>query len=227
MCLWKKAINDWGKSINIKVIENTAGYIFENYNEKLEKSDSTKFTVGFAGRYTEWKNWPLAVEICKKLDKHIGDNLLVKMAVGCDNSKSKEQTLEMFSELNRILGKRFEGLTNITLEEMDKFYYDIDVFVLTSKRDSESFGRTLVEAMSRKTAVLTTNSGGSVEVVGDKNNVFNTAEEFVDRILEFYNNRDLLNFEKEKNYLRVKEKYSTQNNIEKHISLYTDLLNDS
>ncbi|MGI6537808.1 MAG: glycosyltransferase family 4 protein [Caldicoprobacterales bacterium] len=222
---WKKALDKKGITLDYRLIENTAGELFETLDESLISSNEERIIVGFAGRYTEWKNWPLAVEISKKLNEIIGDGLEIKMAIGCLDKKSLKHTKNMYAELSEVLGDRFDGKINITLEEMDKFYYDIDVFVLTSHYNTESFGRTLIEAMSRKTAVLTTNAGGSVEVVGNPNNVFDTADEFVERILDYYNNRNKLDEEKERNLKRVREVYSLDNNINKHLDLYASIIN--
>lgn len=226
MKYWKEIIKKKGIPIETNVIENTAGELFEAYDLNLINSNSNTFVLGFAGRYCDWKNWPLAVEISEKLNDILGEELEVKMAVGCLDSKAEIETLEMFSHLKVMLGDRFQGQINIDLEEMDKFYYDIDAFILTSNYNTESFGRTLVEAMSRRTIVLTTNAGGSVEVVGDSGNVFNTADDFVKRLLELHGNQDLMEKEKDKNLTRVKENYSLNNNITKHFNLYNHLLNE-
>ena len=139
------------------------------------------------------------------------------------NHTSIRDTIEMFTKMKSLLGERFEGKINIDISEMNKFYYDLDFFILTSKHNTESFGRTLVEAMSRKTIVLTTNSGGSVEVVGNKNNVCETADDFIKKIVEYYNNRNLMEEEKEKSFKRVREKYSLKNNVNKHIRMYKNI----
>lgn len=164
------------------------------------------------------------MDITKKLNERIGDALEVKMAVGCLDRKALENTRQMYTELRKMLGNRFDGKVNITLKEVDRFYYEIDVFILTSHHNTESFGRTLVEAMSRNTLVLTTNAGGSVEVVGDPKNVYTSADEFVERIVDLYNDRKKLEEEKTKNLVRVRETYSLNNNIEKHFELYSSIL---
>ncbi|KYG30615.1 glycosyltransferase [Alkalihalobacillus trypoxylicola] len=221
MNYWKEAMEQRNQFVEYKVIENTAGEIFESYDNQLENLKPDKsIVIGFAGRYCDWKNWPLAVEICKKLNDELGNKLHVKMAVGCLDDKAKHDTQNMFDNLKSILGERFQGLVNIDIEAMNKYYYELDVFILTSDYNTESFGRTLVEAMSRKTIVLTTNAGGAVEVVGNKKNVYNTVEGFSERILNLLAHPHIMDYEKEENLLRVKEKYSLINNIEKHLKLY-------
>ncbi|WP_034549713.1 glycosyltransferase family 4 protein [Carnobacterium funditum] len=224
---WRESLEEKGLHLNYTIIENTAGEIFEKFDQTLENKDEERIVIGFAGRYTEWKNWPLAVEISENLNNVIGNKLWVKMTVGCLDEKSLESTKQMFEKLYEIFGDRFIGKINVDIEEMDKFYYDVDVFILTSNKNTESFGRTLVEAMSRKTIVLTTDAGGSVEVVDNKENVCSSSDEFVSRILEFYNNPQKMYNEKKQNLIRTKQKYSLENNIKKHLTLYKKIKKDS
>lgn len=226
MSYWKKATESKRFSMKYRIIENTAGELFETFDEALNKQNQNKITVGFAGRYANWKNWPLAVEISEKLNKRLGDRLYVKMAIGCLDEKALINTKLMYKKLKQTLGNKFDGKININLEEMDKFYYDIDIFILTSNYNTESFGRTLVEAMSRKTIVLTTDSGGSVEVVGNKKNVCITADEFVERIIKISESEDKMNQEKYNNLKRVKEVYSLENNLSKHMQMYSNVMQE-
>ncbi len=224
MKYWKEALEKKGFVLNYRIIENTAGKLFESYDELFNVEDQEKLTIGFAGRYCSWKNWPLAVEISKKLNNILGAEINIKMAVGCLDKNAMRETNKMFQELDETFGARFEGKINISIEEMDKFYYDIDVFILTSDHNTESFGRTLVEAMSRKTVVLTTDAGGSVEVVGNCGNVYQNADAFVKRIVLYSEDRKAMNIEKERNFQRVKNVYSLENNLTKHQKMYAEIL---
>ena len=158
--LWKEKLEKKKLPISITVIENTAGELFESIDEGTDKSDRSQVVIGFAGRYARWKNWPLALDISERLNDVLGDTVMVKMAVGCLDEESLMETRAMFERLKDSLGDRFDGRVNLSIEEMNQFYYDVDIFILTSEPNTESFGSTLVEAMSRKTVVLTTNSGG-------------------------------------------------------------------
>ncbi|MFA9457611.1 NAD-dependent epimerase/dehydratase family protein [Halalkalibacter sp. AB-rgal2] len=220
---WKEAIQNKGIQVEFKVIENTAGELFEIYDPKLVKESNDTIVIGFAGRYCDWKNWPLAVEISKGLNGKLGEKLQVKMAVGCLDEASRLDTEKMFGAMKEMIGERFEGKINIDLKEMDKFYYDIDFFVLTSNYNTESFGRTLVEAMSRGTVVLTTDSGGSVEVVGDDDYVCKGVNDFVERIYTIFLDQNLMKDQKISNLKYVNEKYSLNNNVNKHNTLYSNL----
>jgi len=219
---WRKPLIKYNDEVITKVIENTAGDIFETYDPYLEAEDI--FTIGFAGRYSEQKNWPLAVEICEKLQSRIKNKFKVIMAIGCLDTNSEIKTKEMFNKMEKILGANFKGYINVNINKMNKIYYETDVFLLTALPNTESFGRTIVEAMSRKNAVLITDAGGPTEIVEKAENICYSSKEFVERILEFYLDTNLLKREKNLNLVRVKDKYSLNNNINKHKEIYNKIL---
>ncbi len=225
MVFWKSALNDWNIELDeYRVIENTAGDHFEQIDDNYVSPYKNQFALGFVGRWNEVKNWPLAEEISSAANQKLGNNLIVKMAVSCDDEDDEREALAMFERLTNELGDRFQGELNISFDKMDQFYYDIDVYILTTIRNGESFGRTIVEAMSRNTVVMTTDAGGSVEVVNDNDLVLETAEEFAEKLEYFYKNPQVLEEKKANNRLRVKEVYSLENNITKHIQLYNSIL---
>lgn len=212
------------RSISCKLIENTAGMLYEKFDAG-ERKDSEKLRIGFAGRYCAWKGWDLAEEICNGLAENPA--MEIHIAMGCLTEGDTLSTQEMFRRLKGKLGDRFRGEMNLDMEQMDKFYYGIDVFVLTSKPHTESFGRVLVEAMSRKVAVLGTDCGGAVEVIGDSELICHGAESFIQKIDMFEKDRALLSKIQEEGYQRVRANYSLKNNIEKHKQIYMELLSDT
>lgn len=90
MQYWKENIIKKGFLMDFRIIENTAGELFEAYNPKYEKRDKNQLVIGFAGRYADWKNWPLATEISKKLNDKLKGSLFVNMAVGCLDEKASQ-----------------------------------------------------------------------------------------------------------------------------------------
>lgn len=221
---WKEALEANNLSLNYKVIENTPGEIFEVFDPNLVVSNKNVYTVGFSGRYHEVKNWPLAMEISEKLNNELNKKVKIRMNIGCLDNQSLIETKKMFKKMKGLLGDRFIGKINVDIKEMDNFYYNTDFFILTSHKNGESFGRTLVEAMSRDTIVLTTEAGGPEEVVGNYMNVLKDSDEFVNRIIEFINNKETMRKEKNKNMERVKKNYSLENNLNKHIEIYDSIL---
>ena len=66
-------------------------------------------------------------------------------------------------------------LLNIPNDEVLDMYQAMDVFILTSKR--ESFGRTAIEAMAQGTVVFGTPVDGLPEVLGDKLYLYEDADQ--------------------------------------------------
>lgn len=217
---WKEANEKKGIIIKYRVIENTAGSIYETI-DKSKVANNSYLTIGFAGRMCDWKGWPLAEEICAEVDKLAPDTHYI-MYVSCFDKPAEDETKVMFERMKQLYENRFIGRINVPFVEMEQFYYDTDVYVLTSWPKSESFGRTIVEAMSRMNAVLTTDAGGSPEVVNDPDTVCEKAKEFAKHIYEWHEDRAMLMAIKNKNLERVRKCYSLENNVSKYVELYKE-----
>lgn len=220
---WSNAAGTYRDMPEMLVIENTAGDLFEdreNSTPQLLPIDGI-YCVGFAGRYTDWKNWPLAVAITEKLLAKFPDRVKVIMAIGCFSETEVRSVREMYDKLMQTYGDRFVGYINVKHSKMVEFYDTIDFFVLTSNKNTESFGRTIVEAMQRHTIVLGTDAGGSTEVIGNRDNILNEPDEFVSRIAYYMMNPDILTMQKLRNKERVQQLYSLNNNTQKHVEMYS------
>ncbi|MBU8906550.1 glycosyltransferase family 4 protein [Desertibacillus haloalkaliphilus] len=213
-----------------KVIYNTAGKEYDYYDitkrdeiKEKYKIDSNDFVIGLCGRYSEQKNWPLAYEILEKCKSKI-DKLRFLIILGTDNSKANNaEAKEYIRKVKELVGeKKINAFINLNNNEVADLYYAMDCFLLTSKW--ESFGRTAVEAMARKNVVIGTNVDGLAEVIGNKNYIFDTAEEAFEIIEKLFINEEELQSHKEKFYDRYHEKFGYNRNIEMHRSLYKSLL---
>ena len=217
---WKKANDSKKIKLDYKIIPNTAGELYEKI-DKSRFSNNDYLSIGFAGRMCDWKGWPLAEEICKESEKLVGE-LRFYMYVSCFDEEAEKKTKLLFERMNSCYGDRFIGRINVPFEEMEQFYYDTDIYILTSWPKSESFGRTIVEAMSRQNVILMTDAGGAVEVVNDSKMVCSSASDFAKRIEFFANNKEEMNKIKIRNLDRVRKKYTLKQNIDNYISLYDD-----
>jgi len=225
---WQKAVN-----VPIKVVPNTVSEIFGQFNEikrkEIRNANGIKnsFVIGFAGRMTGLKNWPLAIEIVKRF-KRTGSNFYVALALGVNllSETEKQQAVQLVYELRSLLGNRLLYFENLSQEEMSNFYYLVDVFVLTSK--FESFGRTAIEAMARKCCVLGTNVGGLPEVIGDPDLICNQNSEcFVEKMLGYYKNHDHLVRKKTEMLIRFNTFFSQNSIAETQYRVYKRLLDKS
>jgi len=222
---WQKAVN-----VPVEIIPNTASAAFNQFDEvKHEKvrnayGTNNSFVIGFAGRMSNLKNWPLAVEIVKQL-KRTGSNFYVALALGVylPSETGKKQALQLVNELRSLLGTRLLYFENLSQEKMSDFYYLVDIFVLTSK--FESFGRTAIEAMARKCCVLGTNVGGIPEVIGDSDLICSQDPEcFVEKILGFYRNHDHLVRKKNEMLNRFNTFFSQNSIANRQYKIYKRLL---
>ncbi len=218
---WREANEEKNIDLVYKVIGNTAGAIYESIDMTRIPENRDYLTIGFAGRYCDWKDWPLAEEICKNVSNKLPKTHF-SMMVGCFDEKDEIETQKMFDRTTALYGERFNGKINVPFEDMEEFYYDIDVYILTSWKKTESFGRTIVEAMSRMTAVLTTDAGGSVEVVNKPYTVCDKAKDFAGIIQKWEKYPEELKQEKNDNFKRAHEVYSLERNISSYMMLYDE-----
>jgi len=225
ICITEKSMEYWRKKARkakISVVPNTAGKYYETYEpdmhsivrKKLMIPDK-KLTLMFAGRMIEAKNWPLAKEIVSKLSK---EDVHIIIAISYFNQEQECKTKDFLESIRR-LGVSYTFKENIPQEEMNELYYAADIFVLTSNR--ESFGRTAIEAMSRKCAVLGRNVGGLPEVIQKEANIFDCdADKFVNRILEYKKNTEELEKDKDWFYERFANNYTAEIYKRKHEDVY-------
>lgn len=138
-------------------------------------------------------------------------------------SQEQEDSFKQFCSEIEDLDVKHVIFHNVTQEVMSNLYYMSDIFILTS--DRESFGRTAIEAMSRKCVVIGRNVGGLPEVIGKEENILECdVNAFSERILFYKSNIDSLNKDKEWFLNRFINNYTVNANTEKHKSIYDDIV---
>lgn len=174
---------------------------WKKYDIQQEK-EHEKITVGFVGRYVPFKRWDIAYDIANKLNsKGVRFVFAISSIVNSDGHDAYIYKLK--KKLDDV-----EVLFNADEETMSNLYYKMDIFVVTS--ENESFGRTIIEAMSRNTAVIGSDSGGVPEVIGRRKNLFKTGdvEGAVRLIEELMTDKKLLEESKKYGLERVEKVYS-------------------
>lgn len=229
---YKDLYNAYNKySSKFEVVYNTAGKIFDDYDSNKRLSIRSKyhlndnqFVIGFCGRFTDQKNWPLTKEIIESY----ADESYIKFLVVLGSNGNQEDyrnSAEYIESLKKIVGEnRIISFIDITNKEMSDLYYAMDCFILTSKW--ESFGRTAVEAMARKNAVVGTDVDGLSEVIGNKKYIFNTADEAINIVNEMIRNKENLVMAKDYFYKRYHTFFGYKTNIEMYKKLYNQVLNE-
>ncbi len=216
----------------IQVIPNMISEEFGPFDPSVRERSRSEYgtkdslVLGFAGRMTEVKNWPLALEIVKSLRRKTTDFFVaVAMGVYTHSCREKQQAIEFAKALNSIIGDRLIYKENASQGEMSDFYYLVDIFILTSR--FESFGRTAIEAMSRRCCVLGTNVGGIPEVIDDPDLICSQdAECFTNSVLSLIKDRELLESKQNSLFRRFNETFTSHAVIFKQFELYMNLLEE-
>ncbi|MBN2260715.1 MAG: glycosyltransferase family 4 protein [Clostridiales bacterium] len=109
-----------------------------------------------------------------------------------------------------------------------EFYNAIDINTLTSY--SESFPYAMLEGARMKKPIVTSNVGGVELVVKNSETGFIVddfnLEEFSNRIIELSLDKDMLQKSGEEIYKIVKNNFSMEKFIQKHIEIYNEILED-
>ena len=224
--LWKDRI-----SVPVTVIPNTISTAFADYDPAVRKRMRDKFgikddetVIGFAGRISEEKDWErvpdlVGVLASSKLSFKVALVMSVYEQRDADIVKSvRDGIISHIGEDNLIY------MQDLDQKEISDYYYLVDFFMMTSK--FESFGKAAVEAMSRKCIVLSTAVGGLPEVIGNEKNLYdiNDAAKAAGRIEYLLSHPDEAEAERQRGYMRYKENFTVEKNIEGHIKVYEEIL---
>lgn len=200
ICTTKANQIEWMKyfpKLSSYVIENIIEDEWNNCND----INHTKLTIGFSGRFVSYKRWDDVFEIIRKL-KDYEINWHIALAWNKEQENNVIKYKKSFDDTNTVF---FDNLSTV---EMKQFYEDLDIFILTSEK--ESFGRTLIEAMSQKCTVIGTNSGGVPSIIHKNLYEVGNIDACVDIILKYYNNENILDNDKLFFYLEYKKRFTKE-----------------
>lgn len=219
--LWKSVNN------NVDVISNSLEDFWYDYSKEFErrvkdeKNILTKVNIGFSGRFVAYKRWDNVLKICESLKDD--SNITFSFAIASSDEKNLKEINEYKERLEKILGDNVLFLLNASKEQMIEFYYLIDIFILTS--EGESFGRTLLESMTKSNVVFGTNSGGVPDVIKNKSFLFEVddIEYVIEKIKNYSCDNKLLEKDKKLFINYVRENFSCKKMIDDHQKLYNKL----
>lgn len=147
---------------------------------------------------------------------------LLLIGEGSERAKYEKLTEELgIKNLVSFLGR-------IPHQQIASSHQKIDIFVSLSVLDSESFGVSLVEAMSCKSIVIGSNVAGFNEVLGGDNEVGylvskNSETEAVNAIEAIFANPISALEKGEKARMRVLKLYDWKNNVKQMIDVYNQI----
>ena len=144
------------------------------------------FTIGTVKSLKEKYGIEYLIEAAKILKNDISNLKVIIAGSGPLESKLKKNATATGSDI--------EFLGNVSQEEASKVWANIDVAVIPSIEDSESFGVSAVEAQASQTPVIITSVPGLLETTSnDSRMVVNkcSSEEIADCVKKLYQDKEL------------------------------------
>lgn len=212
----KSLANDFSKKLNVKnkiqVIHNGVNYNFSKINLKQTQNDTLK--ILFVGHLFDIKNPFLFVKSMELLSKKR------KISATMIGEGPLRDKLEKYIKKQKIDFINLVG--SVKHHEINKYYEESDVVVLTSK--AEGLGNVILEAMSSRTPVVATNSGGPEEIITHMKNGFlakkHEPKEIVEGIEIVIKNKQKFT---NNAIITIKEDFDWQKNTQKYINIYRQL----
>lgn len=196
---------------------------FKNLN--LEKKEN-KIVIGIVKTLEPKYGIEYLIRAIKELEKILDKENFEKVKVKIYGKGYLKETLENLAKELKIEEKvKFEGF--ILNSEVPKAINEIDIFVVPSILDSESFGVAAVEAMACEVPVIVSDADGLKEVVIDNKTGFIVPKKdykaIAEKIKILVNDRRLRKEMGEKGRKRVIELYEWNNNVENMVEIYKEL----
>jgi glycosyltransferase involved in cell wall biosynthesis len=152
-------------------------------------SSSNDPSLLYVGRIVEWKRVHVCIETVIALKKQGFKNTVLNI-VGPIASENYYQKLKNLIKENSLKNNVF-FLGYKDYNELPDYYNNADVFLLPS--DKETFGMVMIEAMACGTPVAGINCpGGPADVIeNNKDGILCAVEEYSNRIVEYFKDKDL------------------------------------
>jgi len=141
---------------NVEIMNNEE---IQRFKDRLNVENS--FIISLIGRINEFKGQYLLIDAIKELKRK---NLNIKAFI-----VGHAMSQEYFEKLKqKVADEKLNDLISFVgfSKEVDKFMQISDVVLMTSK--NETFGLVTIEAMKSQTAVIASNSGGSLEIIDNE-----------------------------------------------------------
>ncbi len=228
ICISKTVENILKKTLNVDerkflIIYSTTNPEIEkllDYKKtyRIKKEFKGKFIIGTAAALTEQKNIPNFIEAASIAIKTLSDAVFVVAGEGY----LKEKLQRMIKE------KGLESLFFLIgfKKDIQNYIKAFDLFVLPS--DNEGLGSAILNAMLLKVPVISTDAGGTVEVIKNlQNGVLvkkNSPEELAEAIIMLHKNGDLREKLIKNAYKTVKENFSVEKMVNQYITIYNETL---
>jgi glycosyltransferase involved in cell wall biosynthesis len=168
-----------------------------------------KFIVGIVGRIEEGKGQYKVIEALYALKDLNIKVIIVGSAMDEAYLRGLKQKVSDLGLAEKVV---FTGFTKDVDEHMQLF----DVNVLAT--ENETFGLVVIEAMINKIPMIATNMGGPLEIIEDGKDglLFDgTVNDLAEKIELLYKNKDLKESISNAGYLKAKEKFDWEKQLDK------------
>ena len=132
--------------------------------EDAHRTATPPFRIGFVGRLSPEKNIGLLLDAIPFLRERLGSGFTMEL-VGPDEPEGTPGAAALQQRLNTADLPELRRLGQLSEEELDRFYRQIDVLVLPSVDRIEAYGMVQVEAMLRGTPCVTSDRPGMREPI--------------------------------------------------------------
>jgi glycosyltransferase involved in cell wall biosynthesis len=194
--------------------------------KKLKESEEEKdfFEIGIIKTLEEKYGISYLIDAFKIIINEVTDRTLKLRIVGA--GRIEKQLKEQVKELNLEENVIFEG--KIPHDEVPVYFNQMDIVVVPSILDGESFGVAAVEASACERPVVVSRIGGLQEVVIDKQTGFlvepKNSRELADKIIMLMNDPKLRELFGKNGRQNVVEKYDWEKNADLMLSHYEEIL---
>lgn len=193
-----------------------------NYSEKIQqKTQVTKqYTIGFLGRLSDEKNISLLLEVFTKIISK-NPNIPTQLLIGGDGPE-REKLEKLSVQLGVKNHVKFCGF----VDDIDKFFYAVDIFCLPSFAEGNS--NSILEAMNKGLPIVASTAGGAEMLIGEENAEFICSPHEMNCFLKgieklLLDKRLRMNYGKKLN-LRVKKYFRIEEIADSYIEFYNDVL---
>ena len=197
---------------------------FKNLN--IEKKEN-EITIGIVKTLTEKYGIEYLIKAIKELENILGIENYKKIKLLIYGKGELKNKLEDLTKELQIEDKViFKGY--ISNEDVPNALNDMDIFVVPSILNSESFGVVAVEAMACEVPVIVSDVDGLKEVVVNNETGFvvpkRSSKEIANKIKILIENNDVVKKFKKNARERVLKLYDWNKNVENMIKIYKELL---
>lgn len=207
VCCSESELEEYVKlGINADYVNN--GIVINNHKQVIDKHNRTKFRVVTSGRIEKQKNPSLFNEIASYFE----DLDQIEFIWIGDGQYKKSFTAKNIKVTGWIPNK-----------EVHQYVAASHLYLSTSKYEGLSFA--VLEALALKKPVLLTNCTGNTDIVkkGINGDLFSKAPEAIVKILQYYNNREMLDIMGDFSAEICRTEFDVKKNFKTYRELYAGI----